>query len=521
MEMKEGGAGYWSDFFFSCSSECTIVSARNTIAASSRFRVTGTISLSLSEIPLPRYCEKCCTRFGPISGSSRPSAFIDDSPLLGALVVAGSPSADEFHLSVPRPACVISLYVSGADRDVSFARFTALASLEFLGFEDDGDESNRASDEYYSTVNTTGPILPEAQSRRARFIPQTAYEAPHAWKSDVVARVFMIFKSVLELDVVADEWNAEAGPGDPARWREVVGVDVGRAGNASSFRVLEWGAPYVRNVHIMLSTGFEANQHWQSVLRALTHIESLELRGFVSAQTELSGSLLALVFEVLKRPCFDRLYLRVLAVPHAFMACTMSSVRTVLLQNVTITDAAAAADTPSVDPPRLEHLFLPGNNIRDSQIRGVLELLQIRSSISSSAMTPRFPLAFPPLPALRYFELRINLGRNGALLPGLDTTLAALAAAAPGIHTLTFTSIYIHPEAAAGTVALFNASATCRAALPHLHRVRFRVLFNQKFARLSEDSLEDDFRAFVAGIEAGLPALLGTGLLEFDWGISS
>ncbi|KAJ7092152.1 hypothetical protein C8R44DRAFT_750268 [Mycena epipterygia] len=74
-----------------------------------------------------------------------------------------------------------------------------------------------------------------------RFIPQTAYEAPRTWKSDVVVHVFMIFKSVAELVVAVDEWNAEAGPGDPACWREVVGVDVGCAGNAGSFRVLEWG----------------------------------------------------------------------------------------------------------------------------------------------------------------------------------------------------------------------------------------------------------------------------------------
>ncbi|KAJ7092167.1 hypothetical protein C8R44DRAFT_647066 [Mycena epipterygia] len=76
-----------------------------------------------------------------------------------------------------------------------------------------------------------------------RFIPQAAYERAAGPKitpaPDVVTRVFMIFKGVAELDVVAGEWNKEAG--DPARWRDVVGVDFGRTADAGLFRVLEWG----------------------------------------------------------------------------------------------------------------------------------------------------------------------------------------------------------------------------------------------------------------------------------------
>ncbi|KAJ7097334.1 hypothetical protein C8R44DRAFT_643694 [Mycena epipterygia] len=76
-----------------------------------------------------------------------------------------------------------------------------------------------------------------------RFVAQAIYERSARLEippaPDVVTRVFMIFKGVAELDVVAGEWNKEAG--DPARWRDVVGLDVGRAGDASLFRVLEWG----------------------------------------------------------------------------------------------------------------------------------------------------------------------------------------------------------------------------------------------------------------------------------------
>ncbi|KAJ7077096.1 hypothetical protein C8R44DRAFT_896391 [Mycena epipterygia] len=54
-----------------------------------------------------------------------------------------------------------------------------------------------------------------------RFVPQAASE--HAARleitpaPDVITRVFMIFKGVVELDIVAGEWIKAAG--DPARWR--------------------------------------------------------------------------------------------------------------------------------------------------------------------------------------------------------------------------------------------------------------------------------------------------------------
>ncbi|KAJ7105026.1 hypothetical protein C8R44DRAFT_887031 [Mycena epipterygia] len=74
-----------------------------------------------------------------------------------------------------------------------------------------------------------------------RFVSQAKYERTARLEitsaPDVVARVFMIFKGVAELDVAAGEWNKEAG--DPARWRDVVGVDVGRAGDPGLFRVLK------------------------------------------------------------------------------------------------------------------------------------------------------------------------------------------------------------------------------------------------------------------------------------------
>ncbi|KAJ7113644.1 hypothetical protein C8R44DRAFT_881925 [Mycena epipterygia] len=90
------------------------------------------------------------------------------------------------------------------------------------------------------------PILPQAHSRRAAFRPPgrrirarcaLGYHAP----PDVVTRVSMIFKAVAELEAVAGEWKEQAGAGDPALCRNVMGVDAECAGDVGLFRVLEWG----------------------------------------------------------------------------------------------------------------------------------------------------------------------------------------------------------------------------------------------------------------------------------------
>ncbi|KAJ7662692.1 hypothetical protein DFH06DRAFT_987115 [Mycena polygramma] len=83
-----------------------------------------------------------------------------------------------------------------------------------------------------------------------RFVPQAAYETAATLDicpaPDVVTRVFMLFKGIA--DDPAGEWEAagewegaQSRDDDAERWRGVVGVDVGRASDASLFRVLEWG----------------------------------------------------------------------------------------------------------------------------------------------------------------------------------------------------------------------------------------------------------------------------------------
>ena len=58
---------------------------------------------------------------------------------------------------------------------------------------------------------------------------------------DVVTRVFMLFRGVDESHL--EVWSAarDLGNQNANMWREVVGVDVGRALDAGLFRVLEWG----------------------------------------------------------------------------------------------------------------------------------------------------------------------------------------------------------------------------------------------------------------------------------------
>ncbi|KAG1851694.1 hypothetical protein F4604DRAFT_1933975 [Suillus subluteus] len=78
-----------------------------------------------------------------------------------------------------------------------------------------------------------------------RFVPQAAYERAAslsiAPQPDVVTRVCMLFKGIRKehLEIWANaQMQAEK---DVAWWVDVVGVDPARAGDATLFRVLEWG----------------------------------------------------------------------------------------------------------------------------------------------------------------------------------------------------------------------------------------------------------------------------------------
>ncbi|KAJ7086970.1 hypothetical protein C8R44DRAFT_893367 [Mycena epipterygia] len=177
----------------------------------------------------------------------------------------------------------------------------------------------------------------------------------------------------------------------------------------------------------------------------------------------LSGSFVAFLVDVLERPSFVRL--------------------------VTIIDT---------------RLILPGSNTLDSRISGILDLLicenhphclrRLALRMKILYHVTSLPNAFPSLRLLQYVELRIRYGGSGALPPDLEMTFAALTAAAPRIHTVTFTFItfeHQYPGAAAGAVALV--------------------------AILNEDGRNDEFRGFVAGMEAGLPAMQGARLLDFDF----
>ncbi|KAH7102912.1 ubiquitin-domain-containing protein [Auriculariales sp. MPI-PUGE-AT-0066] len=73
-----------------------------------------------------------------------------------------------------------------------------------------------------------------------RFLPQGAYEgaAPLSVSPspDVVTRVFMIFRGILDSEI--SQWTRWS---DPEAWKDVVGVDTARAADPKLFRVLEWG----------------------------------------------------------------------------------------------------------------------------------------------------------------------------------------------------------------------------------------------------------------------------------------
>ncbi|KAG8782451.1 hypothetical protein FRC12_020809 [Ceratobasidium sp. 428] len=84
-----------------------------------------------------------------------------------------------------------------------------------------------------------------------RFLPQAEYEAAASLNitpaPDVATRVFMLFRGVgeNELDSWADAAR-KATSDDPSMWRDVVGVDIEKAGDTKLFRVLEWGGMEIK-----------------------------------------------------------------------------------------------------------------------------------------------------------------------------------------------------------------------------------------------------------------------------------
>ncbi|KAG2746392.1 hypothetical protein P692DRAFT_201867792 [Suillus brevipes Sb2] len=78
-----------------------------------------------------------------------------------------------------------------------------------------------------------------------RFVPQAAYERAASLsispQPDVVTRVSMLFKGIRK-EHLGDWANAQIqAERDVGWWVDVVGVDPARAGDATLFRVLEWG----------------------------------------------------------------------------------------------------------------------------------------------------------------------------------------------------------------------------------------------------------------------------------------
>ena len=85
------------------------------------------------------------------------------------------------------------------------------------------------------------PSMLKHENIALRFLPQTSFErsAPLAVEPspDVVTRVFMLFQGVPHQDL--GKWLAASTASKD--WAELVGVDLSRATNTDSFRVLEWG----------------------------------------------------------------------------------------------------------------------------------------------------------------------------------------------------------------------------------------------------------------------------------------
>ncbi|KAF8603244.1 hypothetical protein BDV93DRAFT_544910 [Ceratobasidium sp. AG-I] len=95
--------------------------------------------------------------------------------------------------------------------------------------------------------------LPSLQAHKftaLRFIPQNEYEtaAPMSISPtpDVVTRVFMLFQGVNEVDLERWEPALVRATQNPSTWRDIVGVDMEKAADASLFRVLEWGGMEVK-----------------------------------------------------------------------------------------------------------------------------------------------------------------------------------------------------------------------------------------------------------------------------------
>ncbi|KAG2004270.1 ubiquitin family protein [Coprinopsis cinerea AmutBmut pab1-1] len=79
-----------------------------------------------------------------------------------------------------------------------------------------------------------------------RFLPQSAYERAAPLDitpaPDVVLRIFMLFKGVDQGELEEDWKQAAYRATEPVgRWVQVVGVDVPKATDPQSFRVVEWG----------------------------------------------------------------------------------------------------------------------------------------------------------------------------------------------------------------------------------------------------------------------------------------
>ncbi|KAG8730575.1 hypothetical protein FRC10_002599 [Ceratobasidium sp. 414] len=95
--------------------------------------------------------------------------------------------------------------------------------------------------------------LPHLQRHKhiaLRFLSQTEYEAAAPLSitptPDVMTRVFMLFRGVKENDLEAWANAGTKAVESPRIWRDMVGVDIGKAGDTGLFRVLEWGGMEVK-----------------------------------------------------------------------------------------------------------------------------------------------------------------------------------------------------------------------------------------------------------------------------------
>jgi hypothetical protein len=100
-----------------------------------------------------------------------------------------------------------------------------------------------------------------------RFLPQASYEQAAQMRvspaPDVVTRIFMLFRGVAPGDL--DFWEqaaarATAEDGGAAFWKRIVGIDLARASDRSSFRVLEWVGR--RSSKVGIAVGSEAYFFW-------------------------------------------------------------------------------------------------------------------------------------------------------------------------------------------------------------------------------------------------------------------